>query len=470
MRIIRFDNKGWRARFDDGFDAENVGRVADAFGYIWAEARPGATVYVGYDTRFGGRSFAGTVAGVLASYGLHAIVSDVACPTPALGWAVAHNDEAVGGVMLTASSSSCEYGGISARGEDGGPISDEFYEAAAQIMSAIPIESRGVFSIEDIIGGYLEDLRGSVNAEAIASAAPCIVVDPMYGSARGCLADLLRSLGCKVREIHGEMAPDFAGLHPSPQEPWVDKCEQAVVAYGYDMGIVLDGDGDRAGIVDERGNFITSHCMVPLVMDHLVSNRGEYGRVVATMSSSARVRRQARRLGCPFTQVPMGFTRIYREFVEDDVLMGSEEYGGISYPEHLKERDGLYTALLMVEYLAMSKKKVSELVEELTQQVGSMHYVHRDVRMDAAAIQSFRNLLPGLALKEVCGKEPISVSHADGLTMRFSDDSWVQLRASRTEPVVRAFAEAYDAADALDLARAACDGSLRVMTDNTYWS
>lgn len=463
MQIIRFNNKGWRARFDDGFDEQNVSRVADALGYIWADAHPGATILVGYDTRFNGRGLAGVVAGVLSSYGLRAVVSDQPCPTPALGWSVARDTAIAGGVMLTASSASCEYGGISARAANGGPVSDEFYDAVSRIVSSAPVVARGPYAYADFVGPYLEHLKGLVDAHAIANASPSVVVDPLYGSGRGLLSGLLKSLGCRVHEIHNNENPDFEGLHPAPTEPWVDTCEQAVVAFGSDMGLVLDGDGDRFGVIDEKGRYVTPHLAIPLIMEHLVNDRGQYGRVVTTYSSSACVRRQAERLDCDFTAVPMGFSRIYGEFVEGDVLIGADEYGGICYPSHLVERDGLLSALLMVEYVACAKKSVSELVEELVAQIGAMHYIRRDIHLDAASIQSFRNILPGLNLNKVCGMRPVAIGHSDGLVLRFADDSWVQLRPSRTEPLVRACAEAPDIRMANRLADRACKKALEHM-------
>ena len=463
MQIIRFNAKGWRKRFDDGFDDVNVGRVADAFAYIWANARPGATVYVGYDTRFAGSMHAATAARVLAGRGLQVLVSDAPCPTPALGWAVARDDMAVGGVMITASGASCEYGGISARGADGGPVSEDFYDAAARIVPSAAIDTIGRFQETDLIKPYLEHLMQMVDADVISRVAPRLVVDPMHGSGRGYLASLLRRLGCRVHEIHGELLSDFGGLHPTPTEPWIDTCEQAVRAYGCDAGLVLDGDADRLALVDGNGGFVTPHRMVPLIMEHLVLDRGQWGRVVATFSSSAYVCRQAARLDCPYTAVPMGFTRIYGEFVENDVLLGSDEFGGVAIPDSLAERDGLLAALLLVEMMCVRGKSMVQLVDDLERELGTMHYIRRDMRLDAASVQAFRNVLPGLNPPEVCGKVPVTVSHSDGLVLRFADDSWVQLRPSRTEALVRACAEAPDPVVAEALARGACEGALRAL-------
>jgi len=460
MRIVRFNNKGWRARFDDGFDDESVSRIADAFGYIWASAYPGAKILVGYDTRFGGSRFAEVIGGVLAHHGLVAVVSDAPCPTPALGWNVAQDAEAAGAVMLTASGASCEYGGITCRSADGGPIADEFYEAAMQVMPSDPVIDWGEVVYADFVTPYIEYARSLVDEELIADADLSVVVDPMYGAARGILSGLLKELGCTVTEIHAQDNEDFGGLHPVPSEPWVDDCEQAVVDNGADLGLVLDCDGDRLGLIDDQGEFVTPHRMVPLILEHLVTDRQAQGRVVVSFSSSAYLRRQAERLDLAFTAVPMGFARIYREFVEGDVLLGADEFGGVALPSHLAERDGIVAALLLVEYVAACKKSVSQLVDELTQHLGTLHYIRRDIRLDAASIQAFRNVLPGLYLKEVCGKRPVEIGHSDGLVLRFDDDSWVQLRPSRTEAFVRANAEAPQASRAVALAEDACKGAL----------
>jgi len=460
MRIIRLDNKGWRARFDDGFDARNVSRVADAFGYIWAEVKPGATVYVGYDTRLLGYRLAVTCARVLANYGLRPIVSSTYCPTPALGWAVHWDADAVGGVMLTASSASGDFGGISARAADGGPVAQEFYDAATRIVSSSAVEGRGRYVTADLVGPYLEELKSLVDEDVIRAAGLSVVVDPMHGSGRGYLAGVLRQLGCRVHEVHGEALTDFGGLEPALVHPWVDQCAHAVRSFGCDLGIVLDGDADRMGVVDERGSYLTSHRTGPLIIGHLVKDKGAFGRIVATYSSSALVRRQAERLGLAFTAAPMGFTRIYREFADGDVLLGLEEMGGYCVPGHLPERDGLLAALLMVESRAASGKPVSSMVADLEEDLGNMTYVKKDIKLDPSLIQAFRNVLPGINPKEVCGMRPVSVGHADGLVLRFEDDSWVQLRPSRTEPLVRARAESKDPTLAESLGEQACQEAL----------
>lgn len=455
--ILRFGVDGWQARFDDGFTEENVSRMADALALIWATQRPGSTVYVGYDTRHGSATLARRVASVLASYGLRARVSCEPSPTPAVAWACAHDGSAAGAVVLTASERSCEYGGILVRGEDGGPVSRAFLDSVEQNVSLMPPTGNGPYEEIDLMGPYLDCFRGRADREPIASRGLRVVVDPMYGSGVGHLADLLSELGCEVTEIHVEQQEDFSGIHPEPQDPWADACEQAVIVHHADLGLLLDGDGDRAGVVDEKGRLLPPRVLVPLVMEHLASARGGSGRVITTLTSSACVLRQAERLGLDTVCVPVGFSRIYREIEEGDVLLGAEEYGGICVPGHLRERDGLLVCLLVVEMVSRSGRALSELVEGLESRIGRMSYARRDVHLEPAATQAFRNILPGLNPSDVAGKTPVEVSHADGLRLQFDDDSWVLMRPSRAGAVVRVYAEAPTARERDELLEAACD-------------
>ena len=455
--ILRFGVDGWSARFDDSFSGENVARVVDALGLVWANAWPGATVYVGFDTRHEAREHAQLAAGVLASYGLVVRLSDQPCPTPAVAWTCARDEGAVGAVVLTASERSCEYGGLIVRGADGGPVSREFLDEVEQAVSSSPTAARGAFEEIDLMEGYLASLAAWVDRASIEAARPKVVVDAMYGAGTGHLARTLTDLGCEVIEIHVEPREDFGGIHPDPKDPWADSCEQAVVAHGADIGLLLDGDADRAAVVDEAGNLLPARVFVPLILGNLVMGHGAHGRVVTTLTCSACIQREAARLGCTTSSVAVGFARVYREMLEPDVIMGVEEYGGICVPAHLRERDGLLVCLLAVEMLARSGKTVSTMAAELEKSIGTMSYARRDVRLDPAASQAFRNVLPGLNPGELVGRVPVEVSHADGLRVQFDDDAWVLIRPSRTSSVVRVYAEASSAQARDALLEDACD-------------
>ena len=455
--IIRFGVDGWHARFADGFDDEGVARVADALGLLWAREAPGATAYVGYDTRHGSADLSRLVAGVLAAHGLEVVVSDCACPTPTVAWSCARDERAIGAVVLTASERSCEYGGLLVRGADGGPASRAFLDEVEQAIPTAATDERGPYEARDLVSPYLGSLLAFVDRELIASTHPKVVVDAMYGAGTSHLARLLDEAGCEVVEIHVERREDFGGIHPEPQDPWADACEQAVVAHGAQLGLLLDGDGDRASVVDERGELIPARTLAPLVMGQLVEGHGMSGRVVMTLTCSACVMRQAERLGCDVSVVPVGFPRIYRELLEGDVLMGVEEYGGISVPSHLRERDGLLVSLLAVECLCRAGGGMSDVVSALSGSVGSTRYARRDVRLEPAAGQAFRNVLPGLNPSSLAGRRPVEVSHADGLRLQFDDGSWALVRPSRAGAAVRVYAEAPTERERDRLLAAACD-------------
>ncbi|RVU98062.1 phosphoglucomutase [Coriobacteriales bacterium OH1046] len=454
--IIRFGNDGWHARFDEDFTEENVGRVADALGLAWADRAPGSTVCIGFDTRHNGRRFARTMGGIMASYGLRACISTVPVPTPAVEWACAHDMRAIGAVVLTASERSCEYGGILVRASDGSSASRAFLDKIEALIPARAPQARGEVYEVDFASDYLEGLVAAVDARVFARRRLSVVVDPMYGAGIGHLASALERLGWKVSQIHDDPMPGFSGLHPEPIDPWADKCEQAVVASGAQMGLLLDGDGDRFAAVDETGHLLTPCQITPLLIEHLVVNRKRSGRVITTLSSSSSIVDQANLLGLEVLSLPVGFARLYRELREQDVLIGCEEYGGVVIPSHLFERDGLLGCLLLCEMVALSGASLSELLARSEERLGRRCYIRRDVRLEAGQISALRNILPGLNPEMIAGRVPSEVSHADGLRLDFGDGSWVLMRPSRTDSIVRIYAEASGERERDELLEAAC--------------
>lgn len=440
--IIRFGNDGWHARFDGDFTLENVARVADALGLSWADAAPGATIYIGYDTRHEAKRFARLMGEVMASYGLHIFLSSSVSPTPAVEWACAHDPQALGAVIITGSERSCEYCGVLVRTSDGSSASHTFLDKVEDLIPSQAPDARGPVYEIDFVEPYLDDLIENVDPPVFAKRPLSVVVDPLYGAGIGCLSSVLRRLGCTVAQIHDEHLPDFAGLHPEPIDPWADKCEQAVVARGADLGLLLDGDGDRFAVVDETGRLLTPHQFTPLIIEHLAVNRKRSGRVVTTLSSSSSIIAMARELGLEVSSLPVGFSRLYRELREQDVLIGCEEYGGIVIPSHLFERDGLLGCLLICEMVATSGKSLSELLAQSEARLGRRCYIRRDVRLETGQSSVLRTVLPGLNPEEVAGRVPVEVSHADGMRLDFEDGSWVLVRPSRTDPIARVYAEA----------------------------
>lgn len=455
--IIHFDTGGWRARLDGDFTHENVARVADAAARIWAQSVEHDCAYVAYDARPGARDFAELAARVIAARGIKVYLSAACVPLPALTWALVSDTRSCGGLMITGSHHPIEYLGVKLRMADGGTANTDFNEALEDAVEPEAPAARGSFEELDIMRPYLEHLAASVDGQLISAAHLKVVYDPLYGAGRGCMPKLLKSMGVEVREIHNVPDEERDVFHPEPVEPWVDDCEEAVVSGGAHIGLVTDGDGDRVGAVDENGKFVSADTILALLTGHLIENRGESGRVVINQTSSVLVRRFARAMGCRVTVKPVGFKHIYREIAKGDVLIAGEETGGIACPSYMPERDGLFAALLLCELMAKTGKPLGVLVEELESAFGKMRHAKKDIRLEAEEIETFRMMVPGLNPETVAGMQPTTVSHMDGLKLEFADGSWILLRPSREEPVVRIHVEAETVEKRDILLEKACD-------------
>jgi phosphomannomutase len=519
---VHFGTDGWRAILGEDFNPRTVAHVADAAARVFrrryprpedaqasgaarlsgdasAEAACPNTLIVGYDCRRDAGRYSALVAAVLASCGFDVAVSDRYCPTPALCWTIAHDPRAVGGLMLTSSHNPAEYLGIKLRMADGGASPAEFTDEVEEALldelpaafdealaafdeatngtpssPALPLDAAPDLRFIDLMSPYLDDLAGLVDAEAIAAADLRVVIDPLFGAGRGYLAGLLGSerFGVTVLEVNGEDDPSFNGLHPEPILPWVEVGARAVAERGFDACFVTDGDADRIGALDETGAYVTSHRILALLIAHLVEDRGQTGRVVRTQAGSNLLRRQCERLGLELTTRPIGFKWIYGEMLRGDVLIGGEESGGMGIPGHVRERDGLLMALMLTELMAQKGKGLRELVDEMLATLGALEYARRDLRLtpaqkdallavhvhvgpDAPAQDGYRSLF------EPLGEELVSLDRSDGIKFELASDAWLLVRPSGTEPLVRVYAEAADAAQVealLDLGCALAQG------------
>ena len=463
---IHFGTDGWRAVIGADFTYENLRRVADAAARVIAAGNPDGLVLVGYDTRFEAGSFARAAAEVLVARGLRVRLSDRYLPTPALCWAVAHDPEAIAGVMLTASHNPAPYLGFKLRMADGGASPKSFTDRveAALVPEAPAPDADAAARVEvvDLVGPYLEALRAMVDPELIAKAKLRVVVDPLYGAGQTYLAETLRAFGIEVTELHAERNPGFGGLHPEPIPPHIAEAQAYVREHGLDAAFITDGDADRIGAADRNGIFVNPHRIIALVARHLVEDRGMSGRIVKTLSTSVLVDRLAAHLGSEVTTTPVGFKWIYEEMLKGDVLIGGEESGGIGIPSHVRERDGLLMALLLAEMMGQRGMGLGELVADLLETVGTMEYGRFDTKLEPAVMERFVASMPTLAPATLAGLEVREIIRTDGIKFLLPDDAWLLLRTSGTEPLVRVYAEAADFAqvDALLAAgRMLVDGS-----------
>lgn len=442
MARIKFGADGWFARVGKGFTRESVIRFADAAGRTWSDTFPGAAVYVAYDTREHAAGAARLIAQVLSAYGMRVLVSDAPAPTPAVTWAVRHDLTSCGAVVVTGGHRSANWLGVKLRDDNGAPENGALSARIMRNMGWQPTTERGTFEEVDLIGPYLQGIASFVDTEAIRQTAPHVVVDGLFGAAQSRAAMLMGRIGAEVSEVHA--APDytFMGMSPDPVEPWTEDCQNVCATTQAWAGFAFDCDADRLGASDGTGAFVSPNLIMPLVMEHLVQDRGLSGRVVSSSATSELVRRQARRLGCPYTVVPTGYQWVYGEMERGDVLLGGEASGAIGIPAHMPDRDPLLVAALLCEMMAQRKKTLADLIATMESQIGHMEYGRRNIALDTVSHGILCNLLPGLCPREVLGARPREVNHADGMRVSLDGGSWLLIRPSGNDRIMRIYAEA----------------------------
>ena len=450
MADIHFGTDGWRAIIGEDFTPDNLNRVVAAAARIFKEEAVAAgrdadapgTLIVGHDCRQDAHAYAELAAQVAAGEGFNVLLTEDYCPTPTLCWSVAHNDDAVGGIMLTSSHNPAEYLGVKLRMADGGASPAEFTDRVEAVLPPEPTDILGPFQTADLMTDYLAALRELVDVEAIRGANLRVVCDPLYGAGRHYLADLLRDMGVEVVEIHNAEDPTFAGLHPEPIQPWVDEGLAKVGELGYDALFINDGDADRIAAGDSRGNYVNAHRIITLLTKHMV-DRGETGRVVSTVTASAMLDRMCRKLGLELVSTPVGFKWIYGEMEKGGVMIGGEESGGIGLPDHVKERDGLLMALVLTECMAQSGKDLGAIIDEMLADIGRLEFARRGLSITDEQMARFRaETVPTYTADEIAGKRVLDVDRRDGVKLLLEGDAWVMMRPSGTEPLVRIYAEA----------------------------
>ena len=455
MPKIRFGTDGWRGVIAEDFTFAAVRRVAAAIarcvGLEGGGSRgAGPSIVVGHDTRFQAPAFARAAASVLAEHGLTVHLAETFAPTPAFGWAAVERG-AVAALVITASHNPPEYSGLKLKDRRGAPASPEF-TAAIEAELERPTDTATGRHGDGATGGmvhfdprpsYLGRLAGLVDLRAIAAARPTVIVDAMYGAGQGYLAGLLAERGVPVTEVAAELNPLFGGRHPEPV-PANLKDLQVACRERVAVGLALDGDADRLGVVDERGRAWSPHQLMAVVVEHMARRRGGRGRVVKGFAVGRQVDAVAEAWGLPLVVVPVGFKYIAAHMVQGDVLVGGEESGGIGIQGHLPERDGSLVGLLLLEAMALEGCPASELLDRLEARVGPSWYrrvdwaLPRDLTRQTvqARLAGLRRGLPGP------GAAPAAVDDLDGTKLRWADGSWILFRASGTEPLLRVYAEA----------------------------
>jgi phosphomannomutase len=461
---IHFGTDGWRAVISDSFTFSNLRMVAQAIADAVAsehwhqdtkDSHPDRHKFVvGFDTRFLSDRYGQEVARVLAANGFTVYLAQADAPTPTISYAV-KNLNAIGGVMITASHNAPRYNGVKLKAAYGGSalpeqcrrvevyINDNEEQARGpNLMDFTKAREMGLIQRFNPLPAYFEHLRKLINTDLIAENPQRFVVDSMYGSGRGTIRAFLQGTGCEISEIRGEMNPGFGGVHPEPIGRYLGPLAGAIGSGMGNFGLATDGDADRIGAMDERGNFVDPHKIMALALRYLVEKRGWSGAVVRTVSTTRMIDRLAKRYGLKVYETPVGFNHIADYMMSEDVLIGGEESGGISFKGHIPEGDGPIMGLLLVEIIAQARKSLHELVNDLLNDVGPAFYERADLRLSrpVAKKEMSDTLIQG-APAEIGGQKVAEISSLDGVKYIMSDDSWLLIRPSGTEPVLRVYAE-----------------------------
>lgn len=446
---IRFGTDGWRAVIGEDFTPENVAQVIQAFADLYPGlSEKGRPVIIGYDRRLKSQESAELIASVLVANDIPTYLSQKFCPTPCVSW-LTKEKKAAAGIMVTASHNPPTWNGIKFKESYGGAASQEYLRPIEERIEEnlkkgkrpkqTPLKQSDRFYFFDPHQEYLQALRSLVDLDLIQKAGFKILYDPLYGAGSGFLEKLL---GPQVKTIHPEADPNFGGLNPEPIQPYVNEAMEKMRSGHYSVCLITDGDADRIGCIDEKGNYVTSHQIFALLLKHLVENRSMRGKVLKSVSTTVQIDRLCERYGLPLKVTPIGFKFLSPAMKEKDVLIGGEESGGIGIPHHICERDGLFCALLLLELMAVKGTLMAKLVQDLQDEVGPCFYRRLDWKLSQEKIEGVKSRLAQFKPKTLGGKKVKKIVTLDGYHFSLEEDSWLLIRPSGTEPLLRTYAEA----------------------------
>lgn len=441
---IRFGTSGWRAVIADQFTFENIRRVTEAVCRCLTTDNPsnGQTLVVGHDSRFMGEKFSSIAANLAAENGFRVLLCEGPTPTPTISHAI-RSQGASGGLNFTASHNPPEYQGIKFSTADGAPalpeITREIEEAIASSVSSG--KSKGG-SIEAFDPGpaYLEDLKSKINFDVISKANGRYAYDPLWGTGRGYLDKILRDSGCEVETLHDWRDVTFGGRSPEPGESQLEELREIVKAKSLTLGIATDGDGDRFGIIDSDGTFITPNQLIAILTDYLAESRGWTNGVARSVATSHLVDRVAKERNLKLYETPVGFKFIGELINKDEIILGGEESAGLSIRGHYPEKDGILACLLAIETVTVRQASLGEQLDDLYRRVGKLESGRIGVKLTDEVAATLKEKLAEEP-EMIGGRKVEKINRMDGVKFLFADGSWMLMRPSGTEPMVRIYAE-----------------------------
>jgi phosphoglucomutase len=447
--MIKFGTSGWRGIIGEDFTFENV-RIASqgVANYLKHSKQPGSGVVVAYDTRFLSEKFASEAAKILAFNGIKAFLCTRDVPTPCVAFETIRR-KAMGAINFTASHNPPEYNGLKFSTANGAPALPEITHKIEREIHAVQQKNErlDVYERTELIeeidpkDRYLHELRQKIDIEVIRESGLRIAIDSLYGTSRDYLDYFLLEAGVAAKTIHNYRDPYFGGFSPECSEKNLSDLRKVVADDAYDLGLATDGDADRFGIIDDRNRFVPANTILSLVAIYLKRVRKIPGGLARTLATTHLMDAIAAKLGVPLYETPVGFKYIGELILEDKIAFGGEESAGLSMYRHLPEKDGVLACLLVAEMVARSKKKLSELIDDMHEEFG--YYYSR--RLDLKLTQQLKDSLAAKLERppeHLDGYIVRDVNTTDGVKLLFDDRTWLLFRLSGTEPVARLYAEA----------------------------
>ena len=468
MSQIRFGTDGWRAIIAKDFTVENVSRVAYATAEWTLNNFKNPSVVIGHDCRFGGKLFVETAVKVFVSKGIKVHLAKSFISTPMISMGVKELKASIG-VVITASHNPPEYNGYKLKGYFGGPLSSEKVE---EVESLIPTEDKiylnqvdinlqikkGNINIVDLEKMYLDRVKSSFDLDAIKNSGLNFAYDAMYGAGQ----NVMKKLFPDMTFLHCDYNPSFNDQAPEPIDKNLTEFSELIKnRKNIAAGLATDGDADRIGLYNSKGEFVDSHHIILLLLLYLYKYKKLKGKVVVAASTTPRVVKLAEKWGLNHDTVKVGFKYIAGQMVNEDVLIGGEESGGIAIKGHIPERDGIWMGLVLFEYMAKSGKTLEELINEVYELVGEFKYCRDDLHIDEKLKNSIVKKCINNEFSSFGEYEVLKVDKTDGFKFILSDDQWLMIRPSGTEPVLRCYAESKDL-DGAKAILAACKTTIGV--------
>lgn len=441
---IKFGTDGWRGIISRDFTFENLLLVAQALAnYLIKTGDASGGVVIGYDTRFLSEQYALEVAKVLAGNGIRAMLANKPVITPVVSYAVSLL-QAEAGVMITASHSSYEYNGFKLKGKHGGPalpqmVTDIENQTDLQPKMTTADDERIIrFNPDEM---YIKAITNWVDLDLIRHSGLKVIVDVMHGAGRGYIKSLISGDKSHVIEIRNTVNPAFGGIQPEPTPQNLTSLVNVLLGFEANLALATDCDGDRLGVIDHHGQFVDAHHIFILLLKHLIENRKLSGSVVKTFSTTRMVDKLAEKYQLHLIETPVGFKHICDYFLHDDILMAGEESGGFGFKNHLPERDGILAGLILLELLATSGLSLRELLDQVEKEIGKFVYRRVDLKMTPKHMQRFHDVTTDDLPTRIAGIPVDWVEDMDGYKFFLKNGSWVLVRPSGTEPILRVYAE-----------------------------